>query len=132
MEGIAKAKAAGKYKGRKPSVDTEAIQALHAEGVGPSEIAKRLGSAGLPCTGRLVVAFRRTLGRILRLWQGGGVNNPSYPRWTHGKRDTGRRDFIAITGACVLTTPVRLRAPHAFCKAKRGIPSKASQATIVS
>ena len=43
MEGIAKAKAAGKYKGRKPSVDTEAIQALHAEGVGPSEIANRLG-----------------------------------------------------------------------------------------
>lgn len=43
MEGIAKAKAAGVYKGRKPSVDAESIKALHLEGVGPTEIAKRLG-----------------------------------------------------------------------------------------
>jgi len=43
MEGIAKAKAAGVYKGRKPSVDITAINALRAEGVGATEIAKRLG-----------------------------------------------------------------------------------------
>lgn len=41
-EGIEKAKAAGKYRGRKPSVNREAILQLHREGVGPSEIAKRL------------------------------------------------------------------------------------------
>jgi DNA invertase Pin-like site-specific DNA recombinase len=41
-EGIAKAKAAGVYKGRKPSVDIESVRALHREGVGPSDIAKRL------------------------------------------------------------------------------------------
>ena len=43
MEGIAKAKAAGVYKGRKPSVPSEEIQRLKSEGVSPTEIAKRLG-----------------------------------------------------------------------------------------
>ena len=43
MEGIAKAKAEGVYKGRKPSIDADQVRTLHAEGVGPSEIAKRLG-----------------------------------------------------------------------------------------
>lgn len=43
MEGIAKAKAAGVYTGRKPSVDVAQVRALDAEGVGASEIAKRLG-----------------------------------------------------------------------------------------
>jgi DNA invertase Pin-like site-specific DNA recombinase len=42
-EGIAKAKANGVYKGRKPTVDSSAVQALKAEGARPSEIAKRLG-----------------------------------------------------------------------------------------
>jgi DNA invertase Pin-like site-specific DNA recombinase len=42
MEGIAKAKAAGVYTGRKPSVPNEEIQRLKDEGVSPTEIAKRL------------------------------------------------------------------------------------------
>ena len=42
MEGIAKAKAKGIYKGRKPSIDAERVKALRAEGMGASEIAKRL------------------------------------------------------------------------------------------
>ncbi len=44
-EGIAKAKAAGKYKGRKPTAKAKATEVLelHAEGVGGTEIAKRLG-----------------------------------------------------------------------------------------
>ncbi|MFN3577123.1 MAG: recombinase family protein [Tabrizicola sp.] len=44
-EGIAKAKAAGKYKGRAPTARAKAdeVLALKAEGVGPSEIARRLG-----------------------------------------------------------------------------------------
>ena len=42
-EGIEKAKAAGVYKGRKPSVNVRAVRELHAEGVGGTEIAKRLG-----------------------------------------------------------------------------------------
>lgn len=43
-EGIAKAKAAGKYKGRKPTAKAKAreVLELHAEGVGGTEIAKRL------------------------------------------------------------------------------------------
>ncbi|MDR6870119.1 DNA invertase Pin-like site-specific DNA recombinase [Bosea sp. BE125] len=42
-EGIAKAKAAGVYRGRKPSVDGAAVRKLSAEGVGASEIASHLG-----------------------------------------------------------------------------------------
>lgn len=44
-EGIAKAKADGKYKGRAPTARRKAseINALHAEGIGASEIARRLG-----------------------------------------------------------------------------------------
>lgn len=44
-EGIAKAKAEGRYKGRKPTARSQAeqVQALVAEGVSATEIAKRLG-----------------------------------------------------------------------------------------
>ena len=43
LEGIAKAKAAGVYKGRRPSVDVSQVRALKQEGIGPSAIAKTLG-----------------------------------------------------------------------------------------
>lgn len=43
MEGIAKAKEAGVYKGRKPSIDTEKVRAMRADGMSPTEIAKTLG-----------------------------------------------------------------------------------------
>lgn len=44
-EGIARARAAGRYKGRKPTARARAgeIRALRAEGVGATEIARRLG-----------------------------------------------------------------------------------------
>jgi DNA invertase Pin-like site-specific DNA recombinase len=42
MEGIARAKAAGVYKGRRPSIDAAKVRALAAEGLGGSEIARRL------------------------------------------------------------------------------------------
>ena len=57
-EGIAKAKAAGKYKGRPISIDAGQIRQLRAE-LGPAAIAKRLGIAATlaqPLTGGLVVA----------------------------------------------------------------------------
>lgn len=43
--GIAAAKAAGRYKGRKPTAraQAESVRALKAQGVGASEIAKQLG-----------------------------------------------------------------------------------------
>lgn len=46
-EGIAKAKAEGKYKGRKPTAMAmkDQVATLKADGVGPAEIAKRLGVA---------------------------------------------------------------------------------------
>jgi DNA invertase Pin-like site-specific DNA recombinase len=49
LEGIARAKAAGVYKGRPPSIDVEAVRQLKAEGKGPSEIAKilRIGRASV-------------------------------------------------------------------------------------
>lgn len=46
MEGIAKAKAKGVYRGRKPSIDVAEVKRLReAEGLGATEIAKRLGIA---------------------------------------------------------------------------------------
>lgn len=44
-EGIAKAKAAGKYRGRKPTPreTADAVRRLRGEGIGATEIAKRLG-----------------------------------------------------------------------------------------
>lgn len=43
MEGISRAKALGVYKGRRPSIDGATIVSLKAEGIGPAEIARRLG-----------------------------------------------------------------------------------------
>ena len=43
MEGIAKAKAAGVYKGRKASVPIDEVRRLKDAGVAPSQIAKQLG-----------------------------------------------------------------------------------------
>jgi DNA invertase Pin-like site-specific DNA recombinase len=42
LEGIAKAKAAGRYQGRKPSIDCDTVRTLRDEGLGATEIAKRL------------------------------------------------------------------------------------------
>ena len=42
LEGIAKAKAAGVYTGRKPTIDQDQVLQLKAEGLGATEIAKRL------------------------------------------------------------------------------------------
>jgi DNA invertase Pin-like site-specific DNA recombinase len=44
-EGIAKAKAEGKYLGRKPTIQAAEVLALKAAGIGPAAIAKRLGIA---------------------------------------------------------------------------------------
>jgi DNA invertase Pin-like site-specific DNA recombinase len=43
-EGVAKAKAQGKYKGRAPTARAKAaeVRRLHSESIGPTEIAKRL------------------------------------------------------------------------------------------
>lgn len=43
LEGIEKAKAAGVYKGRKPSIDPEQVKAMKAGGMKPTEIARKLG-----------------------------------------------------------------------------------------
>jgi Resolvase, N terminal domain/Helix-turn-helix domain of resolvase len=42
LEGIAKAKAAGVYKGRPPSIEASRVRELKAQGVRPSDIAKAL------------------------------------------------------------------------------------------
>lgn len=42
-EGIERAKANGVYKGRKPIVDVATVRSLRDQGIGPSEIAKRMG-----------------------------------------------------------------------------------------
>jgi hypothetical protein len=42
LEGIAKAKAAGVYRGRKPPIDQAQVERRRAEGLGATQIAKRL------------------------------------------------------------------------------------------
>lgn len=42
-EGIAKAKAKGVYKGRKPKIDRDKVQDLKIQGLGASEIARQMG-----------------------------------------------------------------------------------------
>jgi DNA invertase Pin-like site-specific DNA recombinase len=42
LEGIAKAKAEGRYKGRTATIDAEQVRDLRQQGLGASEIAKRL------------------------------------------------------------------------------------------
>lgn len=42
-EGIAKAKARGVYKGRRPTIDPREVARLRDEGVGPAEIARQMG-----------------------------------------------------------------------------------------
>lgn len=59
MEGIAKAKAAGVYKGRKASVDFGMVRTLHAEGVGPTDIAKKLGIGRASVYRALALEVRR-------------------------------------------------------------------------
>jgi DNA invertase Pin-like site-specific DNA recombinase len=43
MDGIAKAKAAGKYRGRKATIDPAEITALKESGLGATAIARKLG-----------------------------------------------------------------------------------------
>ncbi len=43
MEGIAKAKAKGVYKGRKATIGSAEVARLRGEGLGASKIAKQLG-----------------------------------------------------------------------------------------
>jgi DNA invertase Pin-like site-specific DNA recombinase len=42
LEGIAKAKVAAVYRGRKPSIDVAKIEALKASDLGPTEVARKL------------------------------------------------------------------------------------------
>lgn len=42
LEGIAKAKAQGKYKGRPPAIDADEVRRLREEGLGATAIAKKL------------------------------------------------------------------------------------------
>lgn len=42
-DGIEKAKAAGVYRGRPASIEGDKVRALHAQGIGPAEIARQLG-----------------------------------------------------------------------------------------
>jgi DNA invertase Pin-like site-specific DNA recombinase len=43
LEGIAKAKANGVYKGRKPTISRKQVQQLRRDGLGATEIARQLG-----------------------------------------------------------------------------------------
>jgi DNA invertase Pin-like site-specific DNA recombinase len=80
MEGIAKAKAAGIYKGRPPSIDPAVVKRLKEEGARPSDIAKELGIG------------RASVYRVLR-------EEPSTPTPRHRTRTPSRsRKRVRISG----------------------------------
>jgi hypothetical protein len=89
-EGIAKAKAEGKYKGRKPTARARAaeVNALKADGVRPVEIARRLGIG------------RASVYRVLAAWNSLGVvaSRFSWPRsrWRNRCYRTSSRLDMAI------------------------------------
>jgi len=43
LEGIAKAKAAGKYRGRPQTIDPSRVKELRETGMGPAQIAREMG-----------------------------------------------------------------------------------------
>lgn len=43
LEGVMKAKAEGRYRGRKPSINPTRVKELHGSGMGPAQIARDLG-----------------------------------------------------------------------------------------
>ena len=65
MEGIAKAKEKGVYKGRKPSVDVQKVKELRDSGTGASAIAKELG-IGRASVYRALTTIMRHDGKDMR------------------------------------------------------------------
>jgi DNA invertase Pin-like site-specific DNA recombinase len=70
MGGIARAKAAGVYKGRKPSIDASAVRKLR-EGLWPCsyrEASEHRQRLGLPAALRIRIGMRRVPTCVFRLW----------------------------------------------------------------
>jgi hypothetical protein len=63
LEGIAKAKAAGVYKGRPASIDATQVRAMKAQGLGASEIAKALKIGRASAIGSLPIRSGPANGR---------------------------------------------------------------------
>jgi DNA invertase Pin-like site-specific DNA recombinase len=61
LEGIAKAKAAGVYRGRPPSIEASRVRELKAQGMRPSDIAKALKIGPWR---RVLVPFRRDVASL--------------------------------------------------------------------
>jgi DNA invertase Pin-like site-specific DNA recombinase len=56
LEGVAKAKSAGVYKGRPPSIEVSRAREMKAQGMRPGDIAKALPGDGKerPCAGAAI------------------------------------------------------------------------------
>ena len=67
LEGIAAAKAKGVYKGRPPSIEAAKVRALKAQGLGATEIAKRLrrrSRVGISRSQHLIVGLALLRGTV--------------------------------------------------------------------
>jgi hypothetical protein len=70
LDGIAKAKAAGKYRGRKPrAITIEAVNALKARGLPMAKIAKELNCGGRGPGGRRLIVRPRTKSPWNSMWE---------------------------------------------------------------
>jgi DNA invertase Pin-like site-specific DNA recombinase len=140
LEGIAKAKAAGVYKGRKPSIEVSAIKELKDQGLGATEIAKRLGigrsiafsvepkNADRPAkptlTARGMALILERDGKAGSAGSAGGVRGPT-SEGRNGGPSGGRLAQanleVAPSGQAPSRLSVGYRPPHFTCSASRTI-----------
>ncbi len=80
-EGIAKAKAKGVYKGRKPSIDPGKVMELHRQGLGPTKIANEMGISRVSVYRALKALRERTEARLRapKASSDGWVRNMKWP-----------------------------------------------------
>jgi DNA invertase Pin-like site-specific DNA recombinase len=110
LEGIAKAKAMGVYKGRPASIDADQVRKLKAQGVGPAEIARSLGIGRASVYRVLEPASPKA---VRRVGESAGESNafaPASERRTSGPpRGAGR----SATDKGVVPGPTRSSCPDA-------------------
>ncbi len=88
LEGIAKAKANGRYKGGKLRFDPKVIRAQRAQGMGPARIARELGCS------------EGTVYRALKNGRKGCENDKSWPQHSPGRHQRGRPVCYRAVDTC--------------------------------
>jgi hypothetical protein len=125
LEGIADAKARGVYRGRKASIDPGKVQALKAQGMGPSAIAgsQNRSCVCLPRLGELKAALaffwevrRSAIGDrqpICHLYRDGITGSYNMPEVERAAADSRSSSLDANGGHCQSPRPVPTKSVRA-------------------